>query len=110
MATRTAILGVGLTTAGVSLTLATVPAGETWILKSCNIINIGAVNTMVKVTVNHATGGHVAAMFFAVVNAASEAYQERWIVAEPGDVIAAESDSAAVDVWLNGAQLAGVAP
>jgi len=110
MSTRTAVLAKFTTADGAGHDRATVPAGETWILKSAAIMNNAATTAGWQLWVHTADSITAAVMVSSGSQlAGSGTVVSMWVVLEPGDVIYFLGGVASVAVWLSGTKLAGVA-
>lgn len=111
MAVRTAALGRGLIFGGAGETLlATVPAGETWIVKGCEIALSGLGSSTVQVFATSADLSTRATFIQQLVPSLGVAHYTGFLVMEPGDTLTAASSSVDTNVWVSGTKLAGVAP
>ena len=108
MAVRSLQLG-GVKATTALTTVYTCPAAKTAVVKESSV-GKGATGALVcQVTV---LGGAVAWLVgvFSLPNlGAQNVHAERWLVLEPGDVLRAITDGLTADVWVSGAELAGVA-
>jgi hypothetical protein len=110
VAVRTAKLVCVGSTASQFLTLATVPAGETWIVKEIVLGNntgtsgIGIVNALKP-------GVAIVNLLSATIAAFSSAQSTgRFFVLEPGDQLQSNTPGVNWNVWVAGTKLLGVAP
>jgi hypothetical protein len=110
MSVRSAVLAIGKPAAATYTVLGTVPAGQTWILKSIVVLNRGAVAD--TVTVQGAHAGAIAANLLnaAVLAAGASVAQDSWLVLQPGDILAVYATAGVSDFWVSGTKLSGVAP
>lgn len=110
MPTRTAILGRGICFAGSPTILATVPAGETWIVKSVEVSPSGFGSSTVQVYLEDAGLGLRALFIQQTIASLGVAHYSGWVVAEPGTDLVCNPTSVDQYVWISGAKLQGIAP
>lgn len=106
MAVRSANLAVGTKSGAGITTVATVPAGETWIIKDIRTYASGGA---VRALVGAARGGLLVPISDGSLPNAGSRGVECWVVLEPGDEIQVFSNSTTFDFWVSGAMLSGVA-
>lgn len=110
MTTRSAVLGHFQSTVSVlSGNVFTVPAGQTWIVKSVVTLNGNGSSSAAVVSVSTtptAMGVYLVNKTLAGVTAD---YWEGWVVMVPGDVLAVLAGLDNVRFWISGTKLIGVA-
>jgi hypothetical protein len=108
--TRSAVLGHFQSTVSVlSGNVFTVPAGQTWIVKSVVTLNGNGSSSAAVVSVSTtptAMGVYLVNKTLAGVTAD---YWEGWVVMVPGDVLAVLAGLDNVRFWISGTKLIGVA-
>lgn len=103
------MLGKVVTVANAWVTAATVPANETWIVKSASIFNGSAGIRDCRIYVDDFPGSNNAVLVFQNVATGAVAYWTGWTVAGPGNRIQVYADAAGVNFWVSGAKLPGFA-
>jgi hypothetical protein len=86
-------------------TLATVPAGEVWILKHTVLLNVGAALANVTLRVNDLLGPYCMAIYNEPIAANADLQWSGWVVAEAGHQLQLYSNVVPVVVWVSGAKL-----
>lgn len=109
MATRTATLGVANVTSTLQTTIATVPAGETWILKSALLNNFAVAAVGIQFWVHSSSLNINVLLFNGSLASNAVLTLSEWVVASPGDSFACILDGQPVRFWLSGTRLVGVA-
>lgn len=108
MTTRSSRLAAGANFGG-TLTVLTVPAGETWLLKSVIVYNRNAAAQDVTVfAVDHVIGSQGNIIRAIALGAATRAEWFGWMVLQPGDIVSIINANAQVDYWVSGTRLLGV--
>lgn len=111
MAVRSAVLARAKSAGGVhDYLLATVPDGQTWILKSAFIYNDANASRTGSVGVKRVAEDTYATALQGPFDPYSTNEWQGWIVAEPGDQIEFQAAGDDMVCWVSGAQLDGVAP
>lgn len=108
MTTRTAVLGVGQVAAGGgSVTLGTVPAGETWILKSVLAYNAGAASdSPLFFMFDHVSGLNAYLPTSSIATGGTFRF-DGWVVLAPGDALGLLQNTTAWRVRASGTRLLG---
>jgi hypothetical protein len=96
----------GTAAVGVVVAVATVPSGETWIIKEA--IAYSAPGTP-RAFLAGRRGSLDVPFLDTPLAAAASVRHERWMVLEPGDQIVAYAQSSAFIYWVSGTKLSGVA-
>lgn len=106
---RTAVLAQGDFTGTALVILATVPAGETWIVKSVYVINTAAVAQSVFLSARRPSVPISVWFFTKSLNANELATWEGWVVLAPGDQLCLTMTVAPARLWASGSRLIGAA-
>jgi len=106
---RTARLAAVEVNALGTITIATVPAGETWILKSLLVNNQSGVASTVIVLVNRPTPAVPVRLYSESVAQGATRTWEGWLVLQPGDEVKVNASAVSVFVWASGTRLIGLA-
>jgi hypothetical protein len=108
MPTRSAVLGKWVSSGTpLTLTLATVPSTDTWIVKSVNLYNAGGVPATVGVWVLDPVTGAAGYLVLRSL-AVGEIFEwSGWVAAGPNHVLRAYTDVNNVLFWVSGAELPG---
>lgn len=110
MSTRTAVLAKFTTTDGGGHDRASVPAGETWIVKTIAVTNNGTSTATWQLWVHTADSVTAAVEVSQGSQAANTGtVVSLWVVMEPADVLYFLGGVSGVAVWVSGTKLAGVA-
>src|SRR4051794_36267251 len=98
MPTRSTTLGVANVPASTPLTFGTVPAGETWIVKSILLIDQGGLGGHAYVWFSRSPGSILGVFGFFDLSLQPVAEWEGWVVGRPGDVLQCFPDTTNVHV------------
>lgn len=109
MPIRTARFFQGVATTGAGVRLATVPAGQTWLLKELSLSNDQLVNDSGSAGVLAADGTYIRLVPISAVNTHTLQRWQGFMVLLPGDGVFASSVGGNLDCWFSGAKLAGLA-
>ncbi len=110
MTVRSTILGRAALPDSVDTVLATVPAGQTWIVKSAIVLCQEIGPTAVQVYIQSTTLLMRAWLISGVLATTGRIEWDGWVVALPGDTIHAFMGNDLGTVWVSGSKLMGVAP
>jgi hypothetical protein len=105
MTTRSAALAVSGLLANAVTTIATVPTGEVWIVKSVYVLNKGVAAADWLVWLKRLPGPINMYIVQESVQANAAAHQDTWVVAEAADQLLALSGAEDGNVWVSGARL-----
>jgi hypothetical protein len=108
--TRSAVLGRLIVTSTAAFTIFTVPAGETWIVKSIALVNNAAGVAAGNITLRDASATFTVPLVqFNLASTVSGLY-DVWAILSPGDVLRIGSSAFPMIIWVSGTKLTGVAP
>lgn len=109
MSARSAVLGRRTSASNSELfTLATVPADETWIVKTLAAYNASGFSAAVEVIVESADAAVAVSIALATNIADGTATSwTGWVVMSPGDVLKVFQSHAGMKAWVSGARLLG---
>lgn len=111
MTVRTALLGAAVVNSFATVTLGTVPAGQTWIVKSCYVTSLTAVDGTAELWWHRTSPAFSAPIVVSPLPiTAPFAALDLFAVGLPGDQLQAFADSTQIVFWVSGAKLAGIAP
>lgn len=106
---RTAVLAHGDSTGTALVILATVPAGETWIVKSASVVNIAAGAQTVSLLARRPSVPVAVTFYTESLNASAVGQWNGWVVLAPGDQLALVMTVGPGRVWVSGSRLIGAA-
>lgn len=110
MTTRSATLAADTFPGGSATTVvATVPVGETWIVKQADVWLTSFLNSSVQLYWRRANGAQGIFVQQSIVSPFI-AHFVGWSVGEPGDELVAFGSNADFYLWVSGTRLQGVAP
>lgn len=108
MAVRSAVLAAASTTVvNNGVLVATVPAGETWLIKGVLLYNVSANSASVLAYVRRPSVSVFGFIVRAAVTAVNSASWSGLVVAEAGDQLYMQSDQQPTHVWFSGSKLSG---
>jgi hypothetical protein len=110
MTVRSAVLATGRNNFGGVMTLATVPAGETWIIKDVHIRDFTGASNSFNVNLYNPTTFVRNDLIYVAGVTQEFATWAGWVVAEPGDLLQLGCFNGLVTTWISGTKLIGVAP
>lgn len=96
-----------LTTA--STVLATVPTGETWLVKAVDVYYPGATAATLLLWVRNIAADVTQVIVNRSFPSGDVFHLELWLALTPGDQISAQAGAAGHRVWVSGTRLIGVA-
>ena len=107
MSVRSAPLAKFFSTVSATVTLFTVPDGETWLVKSIIVNNTGVNPRSVQIAL-FPSGGAWGAQFVNEAMAGPSILQwDGWLALGPGDLLKAAINGDSVAVWVSGSALLG---
>lgn len=110
MVVRTARLVEAYVGAGGDTTLATVPDGETWIVKQVDVHGVAFLNSSISLYWVHPASGTRGYFLQQTLSSPYVSHYTGFAVGEPGDELHAFSSANDIEVWVSGSRLEGVAP
>lgn len=108
MSVRTAMLCNGIVPAGIDTVLATVPAGETWIVKGAEISSSGLGSSTDQLWAEDLVSGARATFMQQSIPSLGVAHYTGYVVLEPGHTLNARASAVDMYAWVSGSRLMGV--
>lgn len=108
MSTRTAKLVTAVVLTSATIVRATVPAGETWIVKSVLAQNWGGASGSLQIGCSDPTNSVGVYFVNQTLAAGAIAEWEGWVVLKPGDQVFTVLSASSVSMWVSGTRLLGV--
>lgn len=109
MSVRTAVLAAVKVSVAGNFAVLTVPAGETWILKSMYLNNFAVATNTVSIFVTRPSTGIAVNIVVKTFSSGEIFTWDGWMVLAPGDQILGNASATIFQAWVSGSRLIGLA-